>query len=65
MNRPLALVLGGGGARGALQVGGLRALLEANIQPDLLVGTSIGAVNAATLAIRGAAASSIASLVED
>ncbi len=49
----LAFVLGGGGARGALQVGALRALLEANIQPDLLVGTSIGAVNAAHLAIRG------------
>lgn len=49
----LAFVLGGGGARGALQVGALRALMEANIQPDLLVGTSIGAVNAAHLAIRG------------
>ncbi len=65
MNRPLALVLGGGGARGALQVGALRALLEAHIQPDLLVGTSIGAVNAAALATRGVAASSIALLVED
>ncbi len=49
----LAFVLGGGGARGALQVGALRALLEANIQPDVLVGTSIGAVNAAHLAVRG------------
>ena len=65
MNRPLALVLGGGGARGALQVGALRALLEAHIQPDLLVGTSIGAVNAAALATRGVATSSIALLVED
>jgi len=65
MNRPLALVLSGGGARGALQVGALRALLEANIQPDLLVGTSIGAVNAAALATRGVSASSILSLVED
>jgi NTE family protein len=65
MNQPLAFVLGGGGARGALQVGALRALLEAHIQPDLLVGTSIGAVNAAALATRGVAASSVALLVED
>ncbi|RCK72331.1 MAG: UPF0028 protein YchK [Anaerolineae bacterium] len=50
---PLAIVLGGGGARGALQVGALRALFEHGIQPDLLVGTSIGAVNAAYLALHG------------
>jgi len=42
----LAFVLSGGGARGALQVGALRALLEHNIHPDLLTGTSIGAANA-------------------
>ena len=44
---------GGGGARGALQVGALRALFEAGMVPDLLVGTSIGAVNAASLALWG------------
>ncbi len=49
----LAFVLSGGGARGALQVGALRALFEANIRPDLLVGTSVGSVNAAHLALRG------------
>ncbi|MFQ5594018.1 MAG: patatin-like phospholipase family protein [Anaerolineae bacterium] len=49
----LAFVLGGGGGRGALQVGALRALLEANIRPDLLVGTSAGATNAAFVAVRG------------
>lgn len=49
----LAFVLSGGGARGALQVGALRALLEAGIQPDLMVGTSIGAVNATHLAVQG------------
>jgi len=49
----LAFVLGGGGGRGALQVGALRALLEAGLQPDLLVGTSAGAVNATYLAMRG------------
>jgi NTE family protein len=48
-----AIVLGGGGARGAMQVGALRALLEAGTVPDLLVGTSIGAVNAVGLALWG------------
>jgi len=48
-----AFVLGGGGARGAMQVGALRALLEAGIKPDLLVGTSIGAINATGLALWG------------
>ena len=48
-----AFVLGGGGARGALQVGALRALFEAGFKPDLLVGTSIGAVNSAGLALWG------------
>jgi NTE family protein len=51
--RTLAFALGGGGARGALQAGALRALLEAGIRPDLLVGTSIGAVNAVFLAMHG------------
>ena len=48
-----AFVLGGGGARGALQVGALRALLETDVHTDLLVGTSVGAVNASYLAVRG------------
>src|SRR5512142_288971 len=53
MKKCLAFVLGGGGARGAMQVGALRALLEAGFKPDLLVGTSIGAVNAIGLALWG------------
>jgi len=53
MKKCTAFVLGGGGARGALQVGALRALLDAGIVPDLLVGTSIGAANAAGLALWG------------
>ena len=53
MKRPLAFVLGGGGARGAFQVGALRALLERGIRPDMLVGTSIGALNATYLALHG------------
>ena len=47
---PIAFVLGGGGVRGAVQVGMIRALLEAGIVPDLIVGTSIGAINGALLA---------------
>ncbi len=45
-----AFVLGGGGALGATQVGMLQALLAADITPDLVVGTSIGAVNGAFVA---------------
>ncbi|MDQ6711153.1 MAG: patatin-like phospholipase family protein [Candidatus Dormibacteraeota bacterium] len=47
-----AFALSGGGARGALQVGMLRALLEHGIRPDLVVGVSIGAWNGAWLAHR-------------
>jgi len=64
LKKHLAFVLGGGGARGALQVGALRALLEANIKPDLLVGTSVGAVNATYLAVHGVNLRTIESLVE-
>ncbi|HEX9057236.1 MAG TPA: patatin-like phospholipase family protein [Ktedonobacterales bacterium] len=46
-----AFVLTGGGARGALQIGALRALFERGIQPDLIVGTSIGAWNGAALGL--------------
>ena len=53
MEKCIAFVLGGGGSRGALQVGAVRALVEAGIIPDLLVGTSIGAVNATGLALWG------------
>jgi NTE family protein len=45
-----AFVLGGGGALGAHEVGMLKALLEAGIRPDLLVGTSVGAINGAVAA---------------
>jgi len=47
---PLAFVLGGGGHLGAAEVGMLRALLERGIAPDLVVGTSIGAINGAAVA---------------
>jgi NTE family protein len=45
-----AFVLGGGGLLGAHEVGMLRALAEAGITPDIVVGTSIGAVNGAFFA---------------
>ncbi|WP_035917717.1 patatin-like phospholipase family protein [Knoellia sinensis] len=40
-----AFVLGGGGVLGTTQVGMLRALAEKGVRPDLVVGTSIGALN--------------------
>ena len=39
-------VLSGGGSRGAGQVGMLRALWAAGVTPDVLVGGSVGAINA-------------------
>jgi NTE family protein len=45
-----AFVLGGGGVLGSTQVGMLRALLEREIVPDLILGTSVGALNGAMLA---------------
>ena len=46
----VAFVLGGGGVLGAHEVGMLRALGEAGIRPDLVVGTSVGAINGAFVA---------------
>jgi NTE family protein len=64
MKKQLAFVLSGGGARGALQAGALRALLEAGIRPDMLVGTSAGAINAAYLAVHGMNLASVESLAQ-
>jgi len=49
--KKIAFVLSGGANRGALEVGVLLALLEHDIRPQILVGTSVGAINAAFLAI--------------
>jgi NTE family protein len=46
----VAFVLGGGGLLGASEVGMLRALVDAGIRPDLVVGTSVGAINGAVFA---------------
>ena len=47
-----AFVLSGGASLGAMQVGMLRALYESGVVPDMLVGTSVGALNAAFVASR-------------
>lgn len=46
-------VLSGGGSLGAVQVGMMAALDQRGIRPDLLVGTSVGAINAAFVATHG------------
>jgi NTE family protein len=43
----VAFALSGGGNSGVMQAGGKRALVEAGVDPDLLMGSSIGALNAA------------------
>jgi NTE family protein len=58
-----AFVLGGGGVLGAVEVGMLRALFERDIVPDLVLGTSVGALNGAMVA-RNPDASVIPQLVE-
>jgi NTE family protein len=45
-----AFVLGGGGVLGAAEVGMLQALFEHDVRPDLIVGTSVGAINGAFVA---------------
>jgi NTE family protein len=45
----VALVLQGGGALGSYQAGVYQALQEAGIEPDWIIGTSIGAINAALI----------------
>lgn len=64
MQKQLAFVLGAGGSRGALQVGALRALAEAGYHPDILVGASVGAVNATYLAVNGTDLTTITRLEE-
>ena len=46
----VVLVLQGGGALGAYQAGVYEAMHEAGVEPDWVIGTSIGAINAALIA---------------
>jgi NTE family protein len=59
----IAFVLSGGGSLGAVQVGMLKALAERDVQPDLIIGTSVGALNGMFLAA-GAGREGIAKLAE-
>lgn len=52
--RTTAFVLSGGASLGAVQAGMLRALYERGVTPDLIVGTSVGALNGAFIASRPA-----------
>lgn len=48
-NLQLGLVLTGGGAKGAYQVGALQYIAELGLEPQIIAGTSIGALNGAVL----------------
>src|SRR5881396_622239 len=50
MRRQIVLVFQGGGALGAYQAGVYQAVHEAGIEPDWIIGTSIGAINASLIA---------------
>ena len=54
MSNPIktAFVLSGGASLGAIQVGMIRALYERDVTPDLIIGTSVGALNGAFIASR-------------
>jgi NTE family protein len=57
-----AFVLSGGGSLGAVQVGMLHALAERGVTPDLMLGTSAGALNAVFVAAHGVRPSALARL---
>src|SRR5499426_3850300 len=48
--RQIVLVFQGGGALGAYQAGVYQALHESGVEPDWIIGTSIGAINASLIA---------------
>lgn len=58
----VAFVLSGGGSLGAVQVGMLQALAARGIEPDLLIGTSAGALNAVFVAGHGLSDASLQEL---
>lgn len=59
-----AFVLSGGASLGAIQAGMLRALYERGIEPDLIVGTSAGAINGSFIASRPQVPETAAELAE-
>jgi NTE family protein len=56
---PVGFVLGGGGSLGAGQAGMLSALRDAGIDPDVVVGTSVGSLNGAIVAADPARAADV------
>ena len=63
-NARTAFVLSGGASLGAVQAGMLRALYERDVGPDLIVGTSVGALNGAFIASRPPTAATALELAE-
>lgn len=61
--RPVAFVLSGGATLGALQVGMLQALARTSLVVDLVVGTSVGALNGAVVAEHGDLGPAVARLL--
>jgi NTE family protein len=59
-----AFVLSGGGSLGAVQVGMVQALTARNVKPDLLVGTSAGALNVGYLAGHGTGPEALGALAD-
>jgi predicted acylesterase/phospholipase RssA len=59
-----AFVLSGGASLGAIQVGMLQALYERGVEPDLIVGSSVGALNGGFIASRPPTVSSLRRIVD-
>ena len=48
--KPYGLILAGGGAKGAYQIGAWKAMRELNIEFEAIAGASVGAINGAMIA---------------
>ena len=51
LTKEYGIVLDGGGARGAYQIGAWKALKEAGVKINAVAGTSVGALNGALICI--------------
>ena len=52
ISQKYAIALGGGGAKGAYQIGAWQALQEAGVQYEAVAGVSVGALNGALMTMR-------------
>jgi predicted acylesterase/phospholipase RssA len=50
VSMPIGIVLSGGGAMGDFEVGALYSLYSRGVRPDVIAGTSVGAINGAAIA---------------